>query len=418
MTDLATNSMQHQQQLQAQLPVGGESDGSSSRDNAMLKFHTSASALMAANQQHNFQHQQQRANGVAWPSPSSPQALHAAHHHHHSSAASNLDTSQQAATYQHYQAHQHYQLQAHYQHHYGHYGHHYHHSHQHQQANNAGSVSPQASAASAASIGTHYQPVGYSSVNHHQASSPHLSHHHHHHHLNQQQQQQQQHTTQQLAAISNHYQHPLCPPTGHHSMTLAAHQHHSAGQHIQRYHQNHHLFSNKHQVDKDTVGQASSVDSNEGDDTSNDGESSTPTARIKLEISGNVEDGGDLNNQISPNNNNNGEHSSNLNHGMCSTMAHRASDPNQHLSNVEKLAINAGETSSKAANTISGSGNSGRNDKNLVNKRQRRQRTHFTPKQLQDLETMFTRNRYPDMTSREEIANWTNLNEARVRVSL
>ncbi|CAH8468608.1 unnamed protein product [Dicrocoelium dendriticum] len=51
-----------------------------------------------------------------------------------------------------------------------------------------------------------------------------------------------------------------------------------------------------------------------------------------------------------------------------------------------------------------------------LNKRQRRQRTHFTSQQLQELEATFARNRYPDMNLREEIASWTELSETRVRV--
>uniref|UniRef100_A0A915BME8 Homeobox domain-containing protein n=1 Tax=Parascaris univalens TaxID=6257 RepID=A0A915BME8_PARUN len=51
----------------------------------------------------------------------------------------------------------------------------------------------------------------------------------------------------------------------------------------------------------------------------------------------------------------------------------------------------------------------------ISNQKPRRQRTHFTSHQLTELENWFSRNRYPDMATREEIALWISLTEPRVR---
>lgn len=94
-----------------------------------------------------------------------------------------------------------------------------------------------------------------------------------------------------------------------------------------------------------------------------------------------------------------------------------ASSNNVH-SNSPTLQATTTHSNAHPNGTSGNRTSNGDNKKDASNKRQRRQRTHFTPKQLQDLETTFIRNRYPDMTMREEIAAWTNLNEARVRVSV
>lgn len=129
----------------------------------------------------------------------------------------------------------------------------------------------------------------------------------------------------------------------------------------------------------------------------------------------------DLNNSSNTNEEQQAEHLSQL---QQQQMYQSSSSQNNSTSSVAALANtqSSSSTSNQSQNNTHESGCEDEDgeeedtDTNGKNKRTRRQRTHFTSQQLQELEQTFVRNRYPDLATREEIAAWTSLTEAKVRV--
>ncbi|CAI2351477.1 unnamed protein product [Caenorhabditis sp. 36 PRJEB53466] len=86
------------------------------------------------------------------------------------------------------------------------------------------------------------------------------------------------------------------------------------------------------------------------------------------------------------------------------------------LPKLELISLDVKQEEEDRTESTSPTGSAGNVSTNGKTQKPRRQRTHFTSHQLTELENWFSRNRYPDMATREEIAIWISLTEPRVRV--